>query len=57
MAVARRYQPDVEAILATRHDNGADYWATPDRRLFKGGPFSTLEAPVLLVELGVDPVE
>jgi hypothetical protein len=57
MAVAPRYQPDVEAILATRHDNGADYWATPDRRLFKGGPFSTLEAPALLVELGVDPVE
>jgi hypothetical protein len=57
MAVAPRYQPDVEAILATRHDNGADYWATPDRRLFKGGRFSTLEAPVLLVELGVDPFE
>lgn len=55
MAVAPRYQPDVEAILATRHDNGADYWATPDRRLSKGGPFSTLEAPALLVELGMDP--
>jgi hypothetical protein len=55
--MAPRYQADVEAILATRHDNGADYWATPDRRLSKGGPFSTLEAPALLVELGVDPAE
>lgn len=57
MAVAPQYEPDVEAILATRRDNGADYWATPDRRLSKGGPFSTLEAPALLVELGVDPSE
>lgn len=57
MAVAPQYRDDVEAILATRHDNGADYWATPDRRLSKGGPFSTLQAPALLVELGVDPSE
>ncbi|HEY3547879.1 MAG TPA: hypothetical protein VGK17_17550 [Propionicimonas sp.] len=55
MAVAPQYRADVEAILASRHDNGADLWATPDRRLSKGGPFSTLEAPALLLELGVDP--
>lgn len=55
MAVAPRYQPDVDAIVATRRDNGADFWATPDRRLSKGGPFSTVEAPALLIELGVDP--
>ncbi len=55
MAVAPRYQPDVDAILATRRDNGADFWATPDGRLSVGGPFSTVEAPALLVELGVDP--
>ncbi|HYN28632.1 MAG TPA: hypothetical protein VES95_01990 [Dermatophilaceae bacterium] len=57
MTVPPRYQADVEAILGTRGDNGADYWATPDRRLGKGGPFSTLEAPALLLELGVDPGE
>lgn len=57
MAVALQYKADVEAILATRGDNGADFWATPDRRLSKGGPFSTLEAPALLMELGVDPSE
>ena len=55
MAVAARYRSDVGAVLATRHDNGADFWATPDRRLSKGGPFSTVEAPALLTELGVDP--
>lgn len=57
MAVAPQYQADVEAILATRHGNGADLWATADGRLSKGGPFSTLEAPALLTELGVDPSE
>ena len=57
MTVAPPYHADVEAIVATRRDNGADYWATPDLRLSKGGPFSTLEAPALLVELGVDPSE
>lgn len=57
MTVAPQYQADVEAILATRHDNGADFWATSDRRLSKGGPFSTLEAPALLIELGLDPSE
>lgn len=55
MAVAPQYRADVEAIVATRRDNGADFWATPDRRLSKGGPFSTVEAPALLIELGVDP--
>jgi hypothetical protein len=55
--VAPQFRADAAAILATRGDNGADYWATPDRRLAKGGPFSTLEAPALLVELGVDPAD
>lgn len=55
MTVAPQYQSDVEAILARQYDNGADHWTTPDRRLSKGGPFSALEAPLLLLELGVDP--
>ncbi|WP_404391797.1 hypothetical protein [Humibacillus xanthopallidus] len=57
MAAAPHYQADVDAILATRRGNGADFWATSDGRLSKGGPFSTLEAPALLTELGVDPSE
>ncbi len=55
MAVAEQYRSDVEAILAARHDNGADLWTTPDRRLSKGGPFSTLESAMLLLELGMPP--
>ena len=46
-------QADIEAILERRHDNGGDYWATPDGRLYVGNPFSTLSSLALLHELGV----
>ena len=52
--VLPEFRADVAAILARRHDNGADYWATPDGGLIKGGPFSTLGAARLLAELGVE---
>lgn len=54
MVVEKQYQSDVEAILAKRYDNGWDYWTTPDKRLSKGGPFSTLESALLLLELGME---
>lgn len=54
MAIEERYLADVEAILSHRYDNGADYWTTPDKRLIKGAPFSTLESALLLLELGMD---
>lgn len=53
MAVEKQYLSDVEAILSHRYDNGADFWATPDKRLLKGSPFSTLESILYLLELGV----
>lgn len=57
MAVDKKYSSDVEAILSHRYDNGADYWTTPDKRLIKGSPFSTLESVLYLLELGIDPAE
>ncbi len=57
MAVAKQYKSDVDAILARRHDNGGDYWATPDRRLIKGSPFTTLESAFMLSDLGMLPSE
>lgn len=45
--------PDIDAILARRHDNGADYWATPDGKIYVGNPFSTLSSLGMLHELGV----
>ena len=55
MPIPARYQADAQAIIAYRHQNGADYWATPDGRLLKGGPFSTLEECVsYLLELGME---
>ncbi len=57
MAVEKQYLSDVEAILSHRYDNGADYWTTPDKRLIKGAPFSTLESVLFLLELGMEPTE
>ncbi|WP_312641286.1 prenyltransferase [Hydrogenoanaerobacterium sp.] len=57
MAVEKQYLADVEEILSHRYDNGGDYWATSDRRLQKGAPFSTLESVLYLLELGVEPTE
>lgn len=55
MAVERQYASDVASILSHIHDNGADLWATADKRLIKGAPFSTLESVMYLLELGMEP--
>lgn len=44
---------DIDQILARRHDNGDDYWATGDGRIYVGNPFSTLTCLLMLHELGV----
>jgi hypothetical protein len=51
--VSKKHESDVEAILARRHDNGADYWASSDGRLAVGEPFSTLTSLLVLHELKV----
>ena len=48
------YSDDVAYILSKSRDNGAEFWATPDGNLIKGGPFSTLEIAYMLAELGLD---
>ena len=48
------YLNDIEEILSHQNDNGADLWATPDKNLLKGAPFTTLESVSYLLELGVD---
>ena len=57
MAVDKQYAADVASILAHKNDHGADLWTTPDKRLIKGSPFSTLESVMYLLELGMDPSE
>jgi hypothetical protein len=57
MAVASKYQTDVDTILSHRYDGGADYWTTPDKRLLKGSPFSACNSALLLLELGMEPSE
>jgi hypothetical protein len=49
--VKQRCTRDIEAVLARRHDNGADFWASADGRLSVGEPFSTLTSLLILHEL------
>jgi hypothetical protein len=51
--VSEMYETDMDKILATRHDNGADFWATPDGRLGIEKPISTLSALLIMSELKV----
>ena len=51
--VSKKYEADLNQVLAKRYDNGADYWTTSDGRIGVGGPFSTLEALLILSELRV----
>lgn len=44
------YTQDLDDYLSTRHDNGGDFWATPDLKIGVGGPFSTLNALLILSE-------
>lgn len=46
------YRQDIEGVVARRHDNGGDFWASEDGRLGVGGPYSTLESLQILHELG-----
>ena len=46
-------QADLKQLLATRHDNGADFWATLDGRLGIEKPISTLTALMIMGELKV----
>jgi len=52
-AVKSSHETDIEAILAKRHHNGGDYWATPDGRIYVGSPYSTLASLGMLHELGL----
>lgn len=48
------FESDIKKILSHRHDNGGDFWATSDGRIYKGNPFSTIGSLGILYELGVD---
>jgi len=52
--MSKSFESDIKAILSHRHDNGGDFWATPDERIYKGNPFSTIGSLGMLYELGVD---
>ncbi len=45
---------DLDKLLSTRHDNGADFWATSDGQLGIERPVSTLTALMVMSELNVE---
>lgn len=47
------YESDTKQILAMRHDNGADFWATPEGKLGIERSISTLTALLIMSELKV----
>ena len=47
------YKADLDEILAIRHDNGADFWATPEGKIGIEKPISTLTALMVMSELKV----
>ena len=53
--MANPHRSDIDAILAKRHDNGGDFWASADNRIYVGSPFSTLSSLLMLHELGLKP--
>ncbi len=55
MTVLEPYRGDVDTILGHRHDNGSDFWCTPEGGIAVGSPFSTLESALMLTELGMSP--
>lgn len=48
-----KYLSDIKTILSHQHDNGADLWSSPDKKLLKGLPYSTFECVLYLLELGM----
>lgn len=49
-----KYQGDIGSIVNRRHDNGGDYWASSDGRVYVGSPFSTIQCVSILSDLGMD---
>jgi len=57
MAIDKKYHDDIDIIMSHRHDLGADFWTTPDKRLAKGGAFSAYSCAFMLLELGMPPAD
>ncbi|MBN2350152.1 MAG: hypothetical protein JXJ22_15035 [Bacteroidales bacterium] len=52
MNLREKYKEDIASIMAKINHNGGELWATKDRRICKGSPFSTRDVAIMLSELG-----
>lgn len=50
--VNRRYEADVNAILARRDQFGSDCWTTVDRRIGEGSPSEAMHCWLMLADPG-----
>ncbi|MEQ8236663.1 MAG: prenyltransferase [Syntrophomonadaceae bacterium] len=53
MGTPQSYSEDLDRVLATRHANGSDFWATKDGRIGIEKPISTLTALLIMSDLKV----
>ena len=52
MDAREKYKDDIAVIMSKVNHNGGDLWATSDKSIWKGSPFSTRDVALILSELG-----
>ena len=52
MNLKKKYQNDIALIMTKFNHNGGELWATEDKKISKGSPFSTRDVALMLFELG-----
>lgn len=57
MKILSKYKDDMAVIMSKIHQNGGDFWATKDKGIGKGSPFSTRDVAIILHELGYNKKE
>jgi len=52
MNLKERYKDDIAIIMDRINHNGGELWATKDKKICKGSPYSTRDVAIMLSELG-----
>jgi hypothetical protein len=52
MHLREKYKDDIAIIMSKINHNGGDLWATADKNIWKGSPFSTRDIALMLSEFG-----
>jgi hypothetical protein len=52
MDLKEKYKTDIALIMSKINHNGGELWATVDKKIWKGSPFSTRDVAIMLSGLG-----